>query len=192
MLLMPLLINLIFLTIIFGRMLPFDFRGDVDQMDWLKSLPLNSHAIATGQLVAPVTVMTAIHAVILLGIVFAVPHARTHAIVVLTFVPVFNWLLFGLENMIFLWFPSRMAAAGPGDLQFVGRMMVEMFAKMLILAACCGMAALWGFIAYLIFGNSAMAAGIAGWFALTVIATATIPGVAWAYRQYDVSRDTPA
>ena len=36
----------VFLT----RMMPFDFRGDLEQMDWLKSLPLSSWAIAAGEL----------------------------------------------------------------------------------------------------------------------------------------------
>ena len=195
-LLVPLIANLVLLTILLGRMLPFDFRGDVDQMDWLKSLPLNSHSIAAGQLVTPVMVMTAIHALILGGIAYAAPNVRTHAMVALTFAPVFNWLLFGLENMVFLLFPTRMAAAGAGDMQFVGRMMLEMFAKILILAACCGLAALSGFVAYLICGNSPTAtaltaAALTGWLTLAVIAATTVPGVAWAYRQFDVSRDTP-
>ncbi len=195
-LLLPLVANLALLTIMLGRMLPFDFRGDVDQMDWLKSLPLNSHAIAAGQLVAPMLVMTTIHLSMLVGIACLVPGVRVWAIVALTFAPVFNWLLFGLENMAFLLFPTRMAASGPGDLQFVGRMMLEMFAKILILAACCGLAALLGFVAYLICGNSPTAAALTaatltGWLTLAAIAATTVPGVAWAYRQFDVSRDTP-
>ncbi|MBN2476543.1 MAG: hypothetical protein JXB62_18155 [Pirellulales bacterium] len=190
-LLAPVIGNLVFLTVILARMLPFDFRGDVDHLDWLKSLPLGCRATAAGQLVAPALMMTLIHVLILGGVACLVPNLRAYALLVMAFAPVFNWLLFGLENLLFLLFPSRMAAAGPGDLQFVGRMMLEMLAKILILAACGGLAAGLGMLAYVIFGDSATAAGLTAWLTLGAIAVSMVPCVAWAYRRFDVSTDTP-
>ena len=44
---------LMFLLIVFPQFLQFDFRGDIDRMDLVKTLPLHPVAIACGELLAP-------------------------------------------------------------------------------------------------------------------------------------------
>ncbi len=187
----PLTGNLIFLTILLTRMLPFDFRGDLDYLDWLKSLPLGSAAVATGQLVTPVVMMSALHLTILGGVAWIARDARPVLLSVALFVPLFNVLLFGLENLFFLLFPTRSVAAAPGDFQFFGRFMVEMFLKVIILAMCCGLAAALGSLVYFLFGHSWIAALAVAWLVLAAIAGAIVPCIAWAFRRFDVSLDTP-
>lgn len=179
-------------TIIFARTLCFDFRGDMDRLESLKSLPLGSVAITVGQLITPVLVMTTIH-LLLLGVtalLMIVPPEVLLAIAL--FALPLNFLLFGLENLFFLLFPARMMASTPGDLQHVGRAMVEMFAKILALALCGGVAAGFGGLSYLVTGGSPVAALAAAWLVLATEAVMAVPCVAWAYRKFDVSTDTPA
>ena len=179
-------------TMIMTRAVAFDFRGDLDCMDWLKSLPLRPIAITLGQLVTPVLLLTAIHAMFLGSALAFTQESSAVLIAALLFSPLFNFLLFGLDYLLFLLFPSRMAAATPGDLQFIGRTMLEMFAKMIVLACCCGASAAVGWAGYWISGGSwAAALGMAG-FVLLFCGCLIVPCIAWAYCRFDVSIDTPA
>ncbi len=184
--------NLLFLTIILTRMLPFDFRGDLDHLDWLKSLPIGAAAVASGQLVTPVLLMTSIHWLILGGMAALVYGSPTVLLAMAVFCPLLNWLLFGSENLIFLLYPSRMVSATPGDLQFFGRAMLGVFAKMCFLSAFCGTAAAAGALAFAISGGSWIVALAMAWLVLAGLAVGIVPCVAWAYRRFDVSMDTPA
>lgn len=184
--------QVLMLTIIFARALPFDFRGDMDHIESLKVLPLGSTAIAVGQLVAPVLMMTTIH-LILLAIVASLRVVSPIALLqIAVFTLPFNFLLFAMENLFFLLFPIRMVAATPGDLQHVGRTMVEMFVKIIALAAVCCTAGGFGWAAYWLSGGSQLAAVATAWPILAAAAALLVPCVAWAYRRFDVSVDTPA
>ncbi len=184
--------NLFFMTIILTRMLPFDFRGDLDHLDWLKSLPIGAAAVASGQLVTPALLMTSIHWLILGGTAALVHGSPTVLLAMAVFCPPLNWLLFGSENLIFLLFPARMVSATPGDLQFFGRAMLELFAKMCFLLAFCGTAAAAGALAFAISGGSWIVTLAVAWLVLAGLAVGIVPCVAWAYRRFDVSIDTPA
>ena len=50
----------VWLTLFLTTMLPFDFRGDIDRLALLKTLPLPPWRLAIGQLLAPVLLMTAL------------------------------------------------------------------------------------------------------------------------------------
>ncbi len=179
-------------TIIFARLFPFDFRGDMDNLETVKSLPLGSVAITVGQLATPVLLMTAIHLVLLVIVGAATPTSPVLLLAIALFTLPFNFLLFAVENLFFLLFPARTMAATPGDLQHIGRAMVEMFAKIITLAVCCGAAAGFGFLGYLIAGQSPVVFVAVAWLSLAIAAGMTVPCVAWAYRKFDVSLDTPA
>ncbi len=182
---------LMFITVFFTQMVPFDFRGDLDHMESLKSLPLGSVPIAAGQLVVPTLIMTGIHLVVLGVAAAMVDGAGTVLLAMAVFSVPFNFLLIGVENLLFLLFPTRMQPATPGDLQHIGRMMVLLAAKMLVLVACCGVAAALGGIAYLVGGGSWIAALSVSWLVVAIGCTALVPCVAAAYRKFDVSVDTP-
>lgn len=187
-----LVFQMLLITILFARTLPFDFRGDLDCMDWLKSLPLKSTAIAAGQLITPTLLMTAIH-LLVLGVMAPFLDAPPAVLLlVAAFTLPFNFLLFGLENLFFLLFPARIVPATPGDLQHIGRTMVELFVKILALAACCGAAAAWGGLGYFLSGGSQVVFLAMAWLGLAAVASTTVPGLAWAFRKFDVSVDTPA
>ena len=64
-----------------------------------------------------------------------------------------TFLLIGLENLLFLLFPSRMMANQAGDFQAVGRNVLLVFAKLSGLALALGLAVLVGVVLWVLFGR---------------------------------------
>lgn len=180
-------------TLFLSTMLKLDFRGDLDQLAWLKSQPLHPTATAAGQLVVPVLLLTLIHVALLVaGAVLASPEHRRIVLVVALFVLPFNVLLLAVENALFLLFPSRTAGAAPGDLGQMGRGIVFFFLKMLTVSIAAGVSAALGGIAGALSGGSVVVGVAVALLALIATAAASVPFVGWAYHHFDPSADTPA
>ena len=177
------------IPIMLSRTVPFDFRGDFEQMDWLKSLPLPAAAVAAGQLVAPVLVITGFQCCLLtvLGILADSSQAAFLAMAAFAF-PV-NVLMFAVDNFIFLVAPARLHPATGVSFQFFGRTVVEMLAKMICVGLGGAIAAAPAAAVFWYGGNSWTAALIVGWLVLTAIGLAAVLAVAWAFRRFDVSLD---
>lgn len=168
----------------------FDFRSDIDRIEALKTLPIPSPRLVLGQLVTPLVLSSFVQAVALA--VLGVGTGTTDPLFwsLLLFVPAFNLILFAVENLMFLWFPIRMAPATPGDVQALGRAMLVLLAKMVTLALTVGLAIGLGAAGYFL-GGWGVAAG-AAWVAMALIGIGLIPLVARAFDRFDVARDTPA
>jgi hypothetical protein len=177
-------------------LLTFDFRGDIDRMDLLKALPLPPWRVALGQLLAPTLVLSAVQ-LLVMGFVQALWGGVELLLWgLLLFAAPFNFLSFGVENLLFLWFPSRPTPAAPGDFQTMGRQTLMLLAKMAILGLVIVPAAAAGTAAYvaarLVLEVNGVPAGLAaGWLVLTVLSSGVVPLVASAFRRFDVARDTP-
>jgi hypothetical protein len=183
---------LAWLTFLCSSMMNFDFRGDVDLIDTLKALPLRESAVAVGQLVVPVLLLTMVHT-LLLGIAAAMlPGQRAILLGALVLALPFNAILFGAENLIFLLFPSRPAAVSPGDFQVMGRKFVFLLMKALMLAVAGIIALTAALLVWIATGRSLAPAIAVGWLALAAEAIALVPAIAWAYRRFDPSIHTPA
>jgi len=101
----------------------------------------------------------------------------------------FNALLFGVENVMFLLFPTR-AAATPADFQGYGRQILLLFAKGAVLLAAAGLCALAGLLVHRL-THSRPATIATATVVLTAIALALIPAVAWSFKRFDVTTDIP-
>jgi hypothetical protein len=181
---------MVWLTVFLSSMLRFDFRADIEQMDWLKMMPLHPWAIVAGQFVVPVALGTWLQLVILSMAVYLTGQVWVLLLAV-AFLPLLNLVLTGAENTMFLLFPTRVVAFSPGDFQLFGRQLVFMLVKTGLAAAACGIAALVGGIAYLLGGASVPAFLAVSWVALAAEALALIPLTAWTFRRFDISLDTP-
>lgn len=170
--------------------LRFDFRGDLDQMDHLKSLPIRPWAVAAGQITTPTLLMTACHGLIVASVMVVSRRVDGFLVAALVLSVPFNTLLFGLENFIFLLFPTR-AAATPGDFQGYGRQILVFFVKGILILIAAGVAATAGYTVHLVTGSWLATIATAG-LVITVAALATIPAVAWAFGRFDVAADVPA
>ncbi len=105
-------------------------------------------------------------------------------------VPV-NVLLFALENVLFLLFPTRQMAATPGDFQALGRYVLVMLARMLILGPTAAVATLTGMGAFALTDRSVVATLAVACTVLAMVSAGLIAVAGLAFSRVDVSRDKP-
>lgn len=180
-----------FSVLFFPQAIRQDFRGDLDSLDWLKSMPISPWAVALGELAIPIVMVSSIHLALLAGLtLFRLLPAWALPIGVVLIVPL-NTLLFGIENIVFLLYPTRSMATGAQDFQTAARRMMELLFKGLALGGCFLIVLMATGFAYLIFGENAVALAVVAGITLAVEAAATWPILAWAYQRFDVSLDTP-
>jgi ABC-2 type transport system permease protein len=185
------LILLGLLALIIPPLMPFDFRGDLDRMDVLKTLPLPAWRLVVGQLLVPVLLVSLLQ-VILLAILMSFGEGVDPLLLGgAAFVLPLNFLLFGIDNLLFLWFPTRQAHANPGDLQTMGRQMLLYMAKFFALVVMILVAFLFGGAVCVLTGMSVMAGAVVGWLVLAGFVVGLVPLIALAFNRFDVARDTP-
>lgn len=170
----------------------FDFRRDLDRMAYLKGLPLTPFAVATGQIFAPVALFVAAQWGVL-GSVAAtaasVPLAWLAAPALLG--PPLTWAMVATDNLLFLWMPYRVSTDGAQNVQFVGKGMLILFVKFVVLGVLGGLAAAAGLGIWTLAGRSVPAAALG---AAVVLVLGCLPltwGVGATFRAFDVTRDVP-
>jgi hypothetical protein len=181
--------------VMIGLMLPqmirFDFRGDLDNMESLKALPITPVGAAIAELAVPTLILSAQGWVIVAGVAaFVGLPARALAMACLAVVPI-AVVLFALENFVFLLVPTRIFAQGQAANVFSGRRLLYMLARMGLLMVGTLAVGGAGLIAWFTTG-SVWVTFAACWIALCAIAAGLIPAVAWAFARFDVSVDMPA
>ena len=180
-----------FLTTFLTTLAPFDFRGDVDQMAALKTLPFPAWTLALGQVLTPVLVFTLLHWVALAAVQWYYGRLDRWLLAAAAFAPLYNFVLVGVENLLFLLFPTRVMVTTPGDFQAMGRNVLAQLGKVLGLGGALFVAAVTGVLAYWLSGQSFWAGVGAAWAAAAVFAAGLVPLMALAFREYDVGRDAP-
>lgn len=171
--------------------LPLGFRGDLDHMDWLKSLPLPAGAIAIGQLAGILAMLTVLDAGLLCGVIAFAPTWKMLLLCAAALALPYNLTLVSVENLVFLHYPTRAMPATPGDFHFMGRMMLMLMLKGMVFLPCFAVAALSGLGAYWLSGYSWVAFTIACGLVLIVLNAGIIALTAHAFRKFDPSMDTP-
>lgn len=179
------------MSMLLNQALAFDFRADVDRIEVLKTLPIPAWRIAVGQLITPV-LYSSLYQVFVIAVLHLV---LGHLGLVLAFtvalaVPV-NLLLTGVENWLFLLFPARMGPAHPGDFSHAGRHMLLMMGKGIALLFGLGLPAIFSATAFLAMGRNWFFAVVAAFFPAFILSLLPIPLVTLAFKNFDVSRDTP-
>jgi len=178
------------LLFILPSMVRFDFRGDLARMDALKALPLPPWAVAAGQMLAPVLVLTFMAWLIAAAVIGFAPRYAWGAAVAAIIAPAAIGLVVGLENVIFLMFPTAQTMSTPGDMSVMGRAMVVMFAKMIGLMIALGLAV--GVAALVLLATGSWPLTLAaGWLLLAGGALATVPIAARLFATFDLSMDKP-
>jgi hypothetical protein len=177
-------------SIMLANSLRLDFRGDVDLIDAIKALPLSPMTVCAGELVAPSILMTMFHLAVVGMAMIALPEDKSLLIAAAAIVLPANFVLFAVENLAFLIFPTRFASAGPGDLQGSGRMVLVMFLKMIAFSIAVGIAAGGAAIVYVL--THSYAATVASICSLLVAElVALILLMATAYVRFDPHIHTP-
>ena len=175
-----------YVTFIFSAQAPLGFRGDYERMELLKSLPIRPVAIACGQTLVIALILTALQWMVFAATAILVPAAAAEMLVAGLFILPYNWILCGTENFLFLLYPSPLAANSADGFLRMGRVMLVMMAKFIMITACGTVAAIPAVVAFLASRNLLLA-GLVGWLALLFPATGILLLTAWAFRRYDVS-----
>jgi hypothetical protein len=172
------------------QMLRFDFRGDLDQMDHLKSLPASSGVIALAELSVPTVVLCVEGWLILLAARLFMSVPNQPLILGALAIPPAVALVMALENFVFLLVPTRLFAAGQGSMAFSGRRLLMVLARSGLILVGGGLVTLIGVAAW--FATSSIPITFAAcWLTLWLIVAGMILAVAWAFARFDVSLDMP-
>lgn len=167
-------------------LLRYDFRADLDRMDLLKSLPLSPWSLALGQVLLPTTVLTGFSWLIL-GYLIVKGETGQLGILTAAMVPA-NFLMVTLENLLFLWYPTRLTS-GPGDFRHFGRNMVLGVSRLVLFFVAMLPATVAGTAAYLLSGENLLVAATIAWIIAMAICLATLGLVAMAFRRFDVAKE---
>jgi hypothetical protein len=179
------------INLFLSSLLKFDFRGDLDHLDVLRSLPLRPTAVAAGEVLAPTLVLSAVQGLLLTAAVVwgHVPAAWVWGAA--AFVVPLNALLVSTENLLFLLFPSRQAAAVAGDMGMVGRQSVVLMCRLLALLLMAGLSVGCGAVTYWVTGRSMVAAVAAAWAVLASAVAVVVGLLGLVYDRFDPSVDSP-
>ena len=168
----------------------FDFRSDLDRMDTLKTIPISAPALAISQLVVPTIVLTLAQAACL-GVLAGLRDDATYLLAALFFLPPYNALLVETEAILFLWFPNRIVPGSSMDFSIIGRQILLMFAKLLVIGFTGGLASGIGALFYSFLVPSWPATLVLVWLLVAGFVVALIPLIVVAFDQFDVARDAP-
>lgn len=182
----------LYLSAFFSAMVAFDFRGDVDRMEELKALPIHSLPLVIGQMATPVLIFTLPGwlAFLIGSPYFGNVNATDFALV--AFIGPMAALVIGIDNLLFLVFPTRTTQATAADFTSMGRQVLLILAKMLLGGMTALVAVLLGALVLYLTGGSWLSAYLAALLVPTIAAASLVPLVALAFRRYDVAGDTPA
>jgi hypothetical protein len=175
-------------TVLLVGSLRFDFRGDLDQLAWLKSLPLRALPLAAGQLAVPTAALLVFHLLVGAAVAAAIPSLRQPVVAAMFLALPLDLLLVAVENLTFLLFPHRQAA--PTELGMLGRQMLLLLLRLIVVAVAGGIAGGCAAVAFAASGSATAAVAVA-FVVLMVQGLALVPLVAVAYHRFDPSSDTP-
>jgi hypothetical protein len=179
-----------YITFLFTMQLPWAFRGDIDHMDSLKTLPVAPLALAAGELAGGVLVLAAIQFVVLAALLAASGNL-TVILTAATFLVPFDVLMLGASNILFLIYPVRMVQS-KADFQLMGRVMLLMLLQFLILIPSLGIPAAFGGIVYWLSGFSWPAFAATSWLVLMAELPLLMFVLAGEFQRFDPSTEMPA
>jgi len=182
---------LTYLTFLLTLQVPWAFRGDIDHMDCLKSLPVAPLALAVGELAGGVIILAGIQFLVLAGLTLARGDLVVN-LVGLAFLLLFDVLMLALSNTLFLIYPVRAVPGVSTDFQFLGRVMLFAMLQMLILIPCLGIPAAIGALAFVLSGYSLPAFLATSWVVLAAELPVALVALASRFDRFDPSLHMPA
>jgi hypothetical protein len=175
-------------AVLVPRVLLFDFRGDLEHLDYLKTLPFRPSAVVLGQAMTPILLSISVQAVILGGAFLAASDAGQRRLlgVALPMIVPFHCFHYAVENLIFLWFPWRVVPVGRMDFEFFGRTLLETMGKLTASLGCWLAGALLATVIYRVSGESRIVALGSCWLFVMACSGLVTWVAAWRFRRLDV------
>lgn len=128
-------------AIILPNLLRTDFRGEMDQMELVKTLPISARQMMAVMVGFTTLLTVAVQMVLLLITLTAVAFSETPpqylvliGLCALVVLPTLTYSLVMIENCLVLWFPAWFAfrAGSPGrGFDFMGRRLIAMFGRLI-------------------------------------------------------------
>jgi hypothetical protein len=177
---------LMWMTMIFAGAVPFDFRGDVEQLEYIKTLPLHPMALATGQVATPTLIMTVLHGMMLTA---AATFSESYILIpigLLIVIPV-NAMLFTLENIFFLLSPARTVSRGMEGLYTAARQVISMAVKTLVIGLGLALALAAGTTIYFVLGEQWIVIGAVVWCIFAAEGLVMVAFLAWVFHRMEPS-----
>jgi len=175
------------IAFVIPRTLVCDFRSDFGNMELYKSLPITPWRICAAEVVVSIVLSSVIELTMSLSIMPFLDIASKFILFLLVlFIIPFNLLLYGLEDLIFLSFPTKLVPVGRLDFDFLGRAIVDFIMKTIIIFVALGVARAVGLAAQRAAGQSWLSFGLASWLTLALIGLLIIPLLAYAFRRFSI------
>ena len=171
-------------------LISMSLQNDIERVGYLKSLPLRPLMIVLGELLGFVGLLSAVQGTFFLALCGLLPSVAGWLICAVVLSPPLNFLLFGIDKLIFYLYPTRMAKGAPGDFQNAGRQMLFVFLKMLALGGgltLVGVTVIPGAML-----QSPLLAVIPAIAVLLAECAGLVPLLTYAFDRFDPSVDTPA
>jgi hypothetical protein len=181
---------LAYLTFIFTLSLPWAFRGDLDHIDFFKSLPVRPIAVAAGELAGAVVLLAATQFLLLAGLFVTGAGAGLIATAAAFAIP-FDLVMLTTSNVVFLLYPIRLARSTTPDLQVFGRAMLSFLLQFLVLIPTLGVPAAAGALAFYLSGTSVPIFVLVAWLVLTAEIPLFLFALGVAFDRFDPAMDMP-
>jgi hypothetical protein len=182
----------VYLAFLFSLQVPWAFRGDIDHIEFLKTLPVHSLSLSVGELAAGVLVLSMLQIALLAVFAVAAPAGAAAFLVAAAFSAPFNGVMFGLGNLLFLLYPIRLVAGTTFDFQSFGKMMIFLMLKCVLLVPLLAIPAGAGAVAYLAAGFWWPAFALGAWIVLVCELVPLLLLVSWAFVRFEPGVDAPA
>jgi ABC-2 type transport system permease protein len=169
-----------------------DFRRDLERMPYLRSLPLRPMSVAVGEVFTSALLIAVVN-LALLAVAAGMSGWRVDpllAVVAAAGAAPVAWLAVTLENWLFLLFPTRTQADGGQQNAFMGKQLLKMAFKLLVLALVAAAAGAMAAGGAWIAGRAGAAAGVVLTVAAACVGATAL--LARAYRGFDLTVDSPA
>jgi hypothetical protein len=165
-------------------------QNEIERVGYLKSLPLRPVMIVLGELLGFVGLLSAVQGSFFLLLCGVLQSVAGWLVCAAVLSPPLNFLLFGIDKLVFYLYPTRMAKGAPGDFQTAGRQMLFIFLKMLVLGGgltLVGVAVIPGVML-----QSPLLAVVPAVAVLLAECAGLVPLLTYAFDRFDPSVDTPA
>jgi hypothetical protein len=183
----------IVLPMFIAASLPFDFRGDMGQIDVMKALPVEPLVVAAGELMVPVVIAAGMQWLAMGIVAIGLKSVPAGLWVAALFVPPVSVVLIAIENLPALWFPLRPTpGTKPEPFEQFGHMMLHPLLKNLGHCAVVVATLVVSAAAYFLCGQRAGAALAAAWLTLAASGCGLVAIVAHVFDRFDVTRDVSA
>ena len=184
--------GLVMIFFFFGFILPrtliCDFRGDLSRMETYKTLPITPWRICMGQLVVQVLLAYIVAFTMIVSLLlFEDRLGAPVALALAAFALPLTFLIYAVENTIFLLFPAKLVPMGRADFEFLGRSLIEFILKTVVILVALSLATGVGVFTFMTLRTTLVLPGLASWLALTLIAGLATIVMQFAFRRFVVA-----